>query len=278
MKILLTNDDGYRARGLEALVEILRPYGDLTVVAPKYHQSATSMAVTMGLRPIAVKKLSEVPGERWWYVDGTPASCVKFALTEIFGEDRPDIVVSGINHGGNYATAALYSGTLGAAEEAALVHIPAMGLSIDDPSEDADFSPVAASFPAIFEFLANNPAPGFGVYYNLNFPAVRPEEIRGIRIASQGVIRWVREFSIYDYGMFARKGIKPADIGLVLPQLEEGETPYLMAGDVSKDPGNGPDTDVELIARRYITVSAHNLLTVDAAESQRLLGLGLENL
>ena len=314
MKILLTNDDGYRAGGLLALAEILRPYGDLTVVAPKYIQSATSMAVTMGYRPIAVKRLPSAPcrpagkaasaaegekespvaslaeglvtsrtespaeehSESWWYVDGSPASCVKFALTEIYGEDRPDIVVSGINHGGNYATAALYSGTLGAAAEAALVRIPAIGVSIDDPGSDPDFSVVKAIFPGIFGLLARNPAPGFGIYYNINFPAVPPGAVRGVKVAEQGIIRWVREFSLYDYGMLERRGIDPSDIGLLMPRLEEGETPYLMTGEVTHDPGNTPECDVNLIARDYVTVTAHNLMNVDAAESERLRAIGLE--
>ena len=108
MKILVTNDDGYRAKGIKALVEILRPYGEILVVAPKYVQSGTAMGVTMGYKPIAVKKLSEAPGESWYYLDGTPASCVKFGVGDLCPEDcPPDVIVSGINHGGNYATAAL---------------------------------------------------------------------------------------------------------------------------------------------------------------------------
>ena len=107
MKILVTNDDGFEAKGISELVEILRPYGDLTVVAPKKPQSGMSMAVSMGLRPIAVRKLSEKPGERWWYLDGTPASCIKYGIDNIFWPERPDLVVSGINHGSNAATAAL---------------------------------------------------------------------------------------------------------------------------------------------------------------------------
>ena len=130
MEILLTNDDGYKARGLKELVEMMRPYGKLTIVAPKFHQSGMSMAVGLGYKPIAVKELEVSAGQRWWYVDDTPASCVKFALDNIYTDSRPDVIVSGINHGSNYASASLYSATVGAAQEGALAGI----LSLWDPA------------------------------------------------------------------------------------------------------------------------------------------------
>ena len=115
MKILVSNDDGYNAKGIRTLVRLLRNYGEVTVVAPKKAQSGMSMAVTMGYAPIAVKHIGMEDGADWWYLDGTPASCVKFGIDNIFWPDKPDLVVSGINHGNNAATAALYSGTIGAA-------------------------------------------------------------------------------------------------------------------------------------------------------------------
>ena len=124
MKILVTNDDGYTAKGLHTLVETLLPYGEITVVAPKKPQSGMSMAVSMGLRPIAVRRLGKAEDADWWYLDGTPASCIKFGIDNIFHPQMPDLVVSGINHGSNAATAALYSGTLGAAMEGAVNGIP----------------------------------------------------------------------------------------------------------------------------------------------------------
>ena len=156
MKILVTNDDGYNAKGLRTLVKILRPYGDITVVAPKHHQSGMSMAVNLGQSPIPVKKISEVPGERWWYIGGTPSSCVKYGIDNIFFPEKPDVVVSGINHGGNFGTAYLYSGTIGAASEAALAYIPAIAVSIDAFDPDADFSSIEKHFPPIFEKIMAN--------------------------------------------------------------------------------------------------------------------------
>ena len=150
MKILLTNDDGYRARGLAELVEMMKPFGELTVVAPKYHQSGMSMAVTMGLKPIAVKRLPDRDGVRWWYVDATPSSCVKYGLDEVFTRGLPDVVVCGVNHGSNAASASMYSATVGAAREGALAGVLSIAVSLDDFSPDADFSDVRKLFPDIF--------------------------------------------------------------------------------------------------------------------------------
>ena len=174
MKILITNDDGYKARGLEALIEIMRPFGEITVVAPKYHQSGMSMAISLGFKRIAVKQTA--PGR--WYLDGTPASCVKFGIDNILlGDKRPDVVVCGINHGSNAATASLYSGTLGAAQEAAVNGIVGIGVSLDDFSPEGDFSAVKALFPGIFSKIMEENPRRKGVYYNINVPKASLEEI-----------------------------------------------------------------------------------------------------
>ena len=277
MKILVTNDDGYRSKGLKTLVQILKPYGEITVVAPKYVQSGTSMAVTMGYKPIAVRQLSSSPGESWYYLDGTPASCVKFGAGELFGDGRPDVIVSGINHGGNYATAALYSGTLGAAFEGALMSIPSIAVSLDSLDPDADFSVVERHFPPLFELLMSHLPERFGLAYNLNFPAVAPEAVKGLRLPGQGVIRWVREFTPFDPGIYAHKGLTPQELGIRdLPEPGPEEAVYVMEGTVVKDPANRDDCDVELIAKGYITLTAHCILTTDREEQDRLRALGME--
>ena len=119
MNILITNDDGYSAKGIHVLAEIMCQFGNVTVIAPKTHQSGMSMAVSLGLKQIAYKELPDEKPGKWSYLDATPASCVKFGLNVPFLDHFPDVVVSGINHGSNAASAACYSGTLGAAEEAA---------------------------------------------------------------------------------------------------------------------------------------------------------------
>ena len=156
MEILITNDDGYQAKGIRTLIEIMRPFGRVTVIAPKKHQSGMSMAVSLGLKQIAYKELVRTENYMESYLDATPASCVKFGLNTCFLEKKPDVVVSGINHGSNAASASCYSGTLGAAFEGALNGIPSIGVSLDTLNPDADFSAVKKYFPEIFRMIMEN--------------------------------------------------------------------------------------------------------------------------
>ena len=278
MNILITNDDGYRAEGIQTLVRIMRQFGSVTVVAPKYHQSGMGMAVTMGLRPIPVKRLEDVDGVRRYYVDATPASCVKYAVDEVFTESKPDVVVCGINHGSNAATAACYSGTLGAAQEAAINGILGIGVSLDSMRHDADFSAVEKYFPQIFERLMAVKGHPYGQYYNVNFPAIPTEKIKGVRVGHQGVGHWEREFQRWDEDFCNRLGIKAEAYSLV--NLEgkavDGEDLYVMVGDFIDDPRNTPGADHHLMAEGYISVTAHQLLTCDEKECQRLRDAGLD--
>lgn len=278
MNILITNDDGYKAQGLQALVRALRPMGDITVVAPKYHQSAMSTAVTMGLKPIAVKKISASEHETWWYLDGTPASCVKFAIDEIFIGQKIDLLVSGINHGANAASAALYSATVGAAEEGALAGIPSIAVSLDDMHTVADFDAVEALLPGIIQKLLDNWPDKFGLLYNINFPKGKVSDIRGMRVCHQGINHWEKEFRLYDPNAFAKLGIKPEDLGLTgpLPSPEEGETVYVMVGDIVDNTNNVEPADHHYLKCGYITVVAARIDSTDYSESGRLRVLGFD--
>ena len=194
MKILVTNDDGYRSKGIKSLASIMKKYGDVTVVAPKVHQSGTSMAVTLGFRPIAVRDFGDVDGMHWYYVDATPASCVKFAVDNIYTDGKPDLVVSGINHGTNTATAACYSGTLGAVEEASLSGIPSIGVSLDNLSPHADFSVVEELFPALLDRILTSGCFERGTFLNVNYPNLPASEVKGVRLAHMGLGHWEKEF------------------------------------------------------------------------------------
>ena len=276
LKILLTNDDGYQAGGIKALAEIMCQFGRVTAVAPKYHQSGMSMAVSMGGKAIAYKKLPSVNGVEWSYLDATPASCVKYGLDEIFWPEKPDVVVCGINHGSNAATAANYSGTLGAAEEAALNGILGVGVSLDTLSLDADFSAVKEYFPGIFRnILAHRPSRK-GIFYNVNFPDVPASEIKGIRVGHQGMGHWEKEFKPWNAELFARRGVSPEALGQTSsPKAEEGETLYMMVGDFIDDsPEEDALADHHLLAEGYISITAHNIDSSDKEEIRRLGGLG----
>ena len=267
MRILITNDDGYQAKGIQVLAKIMEKYGEVTVIAPKTHQSGMSMAVSLGFKQIAHKDL----GNGWHYVDATPASCVKFGLNTLFLDNFPDVVVSGINHGSNAATASCYSGTLGAAEEAALNGIPAIGVSLDSLHPDADFSGVEKLFGEIFEKLMNELPSRPGIYYNVNFPDIPADQIKGIKAGCQGMGRWVREFKEWDVKHYAKYGLTPEMLGQSSnPVLEEGENLYMMVGDFEDDPRNAPNADHLLVKDGYVSVVAHNVDCTDYEESARL--------
>ena len=199
LNILITNDDGYNAKGIHELVSIMRRYGHVTVIAPKSHQSGMSVAVSIGNRILAYKKLGERDGVSWAYLDGTPASCVKFALDKVFPGRKCDVVLSGINHGSNASVATNYSGTMGAAEEAAINGIPGIGVSICEYGEDADFSKVREFFPGIFEKIMGNLPERKGISYNVNFPP-SGVGIKGVRVCHEGLGFWTEELEPYEPG------------------------------------------------------------------------------
>lgn len=262
MKILLTNDDGYQAKGIRTMAEILREFGQVTAIAPKMPQSGMSMAVSMGGKPLAYKNLGEKDGVRWAYLDATPASCVKLALNTVFQEEKPDVVVSGINHGTNAASAVCYSGTLGAAAEAALCGIPAIGVSLDTSDPDADFSRVIRYFPGIFDKLLEGLPDRYGIYYNINFPKNSCQGIRGIKVATQGMGRWVKEFVRWEGSGHAGPG----------------EELYVITGEFKDDPRNPADADHRLNEEGYITVVPHKIDCTDYDEVRRLKSLNIENI
>ena len=270
MRILITNDDGYQAKGIQVLCNIMKQFGDVTVIAPKKHQSGMSMAVSIGLKQIAHKDF----GNGWHYVDATPASCVKFGLNTMFLDNFPDVVVSGINHGSNASTASCYSGTLGAAEEAALNGIPAIGVSLDSLHPEADFTGVEKYFGDIFKTIMENLPDKHGVFYNVNFPDIPAEDIKGVKTGYQGLGRWIREFKEWDTRHYEAYGLTPEMLGQSSnPTLEEGEDLYMMVGDFLDDPRNNDDADHRIIADGYISVVAHNVDNTDYEEQKRLKGI-----
>lgn len=276
MHILITNDDGYRANGIHTLAKIMAKYGEISVIAPKKHESGTAMAVDLGLRQLAYKDLGIIAGGHWAYLDATPASCVKFGINNL--DPAPDLVVSGINHGSNASTGACYSGTLGACQEATLNGIPAIGVSLDSFHVDADFSPVENYLPGIIDAILAHPASRYGIYYNINFPAITPEEIKGIRITRMGRGRWVKEFCDWNPDIYREKfGLTAENMGRDTDvRLEEGEKLYMMTGTYVDAPDNAPDADHHTLAAGYITITPHNIINNDTLEAGRLKENGFE--
>jgi len=190
--ILVTNDDGITAPGLRALIEVMNQLGDVIVVAPDSPQSAMGHAITLNstlyCSPITI---DEQDIQLEYSCSGTPADCVKLAVNEILNRP-PDICVSGINHGSNSSINVIYSGTMSAAVEAGIEGIPAIGFSLCDYSWEADFEAVKDYVKTITQNALKNGLPK-GVVLNVNFPKLKKNEIKGIKICRQAKARWVEK-------------------------------------------------------------------------------------
>jgi 5'-nucleotidase len=191
VNILVTNDDGIEAPGIYALATAMREIGDVIVIAPLGEQSAVGHALTMSL-PLRVTKFHK-NGEFFGHaVSGTPADCVKLALRTYLEEQglpRPDIVVSGINHGRNTAVNIIYSGTVSAATEATVLDVPAIAVSLTSYKPDADFSHAARFMQRFAPLVAERGLPR-GTLLNVNVPAVPIDEIDGFVFTKQGQSYW----------------------------------------------------------------------------------------
>ena len=273
MKILITNDDGFEAKGLLALVRILRPYGELTIVAPKFPQSGMSMAVTMGYKPIAVKHLRQEEGEDWWYLDGTPASCVKYGIDNVLYPEPPDLVVSGINHGSNAATATIYSGTIGAAMEGAVNMIPSIGVSLDSFSPDADFGCVEALLPGILDKLLPAIEKRYGLFYNINFPNRPEDQVLGVRVCRMGRAHWEHEYQVYGEFLDARGHVPSEEDCRYVARTETDELLYVMAGDFTDNGDTPVDADHLLLQQGYVVITPENIDNTDHSEVSRLCAI-----
>jgi len=189
--ILIANDDGYRAGGLQALIEAARPYGDVLAVAPVEGQSGMSHAITVKI-PIRIDKYSEEPGLTLYVCTGTPVDCVKIALNKLI-DRHPALLLTGVNHGANSSASVLYSGTMAAAIEGCMYHIPAIGFSLLDHSRKADFTPYITHIQNIIETVLKNGLRR-GTCLNVNIPKVPAERIRGVRVCRQARGYWIEEF------------------------------------------------------------------------------------
>lgn len=188
--ILVSNDDGVHSKGLRALLEMLGPEADVVAVAPATPQSAKSSALTVG-EPLRIHHHPDIAGASVYSVTGTPVDCVKLALHAIVGR-RPDIMLSGINHGANSGNSVTYSGTMGAAIEACMVGIPAIGFSLLDFGNDADFNGCTPVVRMLVPEILKVGLPE-GVCLNVNIPAVKaPNGIKVVR-AARGY--WTEEYS-----------------------------------------------------------------------------------
>lgn len=189
--ILVTNDDGITAPGIRNLVEFMNEIGEVVVVAPNSPQSGKGHAITIN-STLTFEEINLEGPQKDYSLSGTPVDCVKFALDKILTR-KPDLVVSGINHGANSSINVIYSGTMSAAVEAGVEGLQAIGFSLLDFSWDADFKEAKTHIQDIVRKVLSNPIPK-GVVLNVNIPKLNSTEIKGIRVCKQANAKWEESF------------------------------------------------------------------------------------
>jgi 5'-nucleotidase len=189
--IFVTNDDGIDAPGIAALIEVAKKFGRVFVIAPSKPQSGVSHAITIR-EPVFTEKVDLYPGIEAHKCSGTPVDCVKFGITKLLGV-KPDLVVSGINHGSNASINVLYSGTIAAAMEGIIEGVPSVGFSFNrwEPTDDLELCKMVAG--QVISAVLNDPLPE-GILLNVNIPDIPAEEFKGIKICRQAKAYWLEEY------------------------------------------------------------------------------------
>jgi 5'/3'-nucleotidase len=229
--ILVTNDDGITAPGLRALIDVMSGIGEVIVVAPDKPQSAMGHAITMN-NMLYLNKVSEENAAITEYnCSGTPVDCVKMAISEILHQ-KPDLCVSGINHGSNSSINVIYSGTMSAAVEAGIEGIPAIGFSLLDYDWNADFEQIKSFVRKITVETIEKGLPQ-GTILNVNFPKLKEKQIKGIKVCRQAKAFWAEKFD--------------------KRQTPQGKDYYWLTGEfINQD--KGEDTDEWALENGYISV------------------------
>ena len=228
--ILITNDDSIHAGGIKALTEAVKDLGRVIVVAPDKPQSGMGHAITIG-HPLRLQKVNFVEGVEAYTCNGTPVDCVKLAVDKVL-HTKPDICLSGVNHGANHSINVLYSGTMSAAMEASIESIPSAGFSLLDYSMEADFTAAKTVVRKIaIQMLAKKQHKH--LLLNVNIPAVPENQLKGIKICRQAYAKYEEDF------------IERTD--------PHGKMYYWLTGEfVNFD--RGKDTDVWALKNNYVSV------------------------
>ncbi len=242
MNILLSNDDGILAPGILAMYEVLADTGEVTVAAPDSVQSASAHGITI-LRAVNVQKVHVHDRFYGWSVGGRPADCVKIAVAELM-EHRPDLVVSGINDGANVSINVLYSGTVAAAAEGALLGFPAVAISLERGPE-MDFAEAARIARGVIDRLL---ATGLkaGELVNINIPALHRGGPKGVRVATQALTGMVDRY--------------------IVTELADGSRQYVLDGGFA-ELEHGHETDLHALSEGYVVVTP---LQCDLTDYKRL--------
>lgn len=230
--ILVSNDDGYRAKGLQTLIEAVRPFGDVLVVAPHEGQSGQSHAITVKV-PVRVDKFLDEPGLEFYVCSGTPVDCVKLAQNRLLSR-KPDLLVSGINHGANSSASVLYSGTVAVAAEGCMYDIPGIAFSLLNHSPHADFAPYIHVVQTIVRHVLQKGLKK-GTCLNVNIPNIEPKDIRGIMVCRHAMGYWIEEYD---------RRVDP-----------NNKEYFWLTGEYFNDEPNAEDTDEWALSNDYVSVS-----------------------
>ncbi len=253
--ILVTNDDGYKAAGLEALVEMVKPFGRVVVVAPEEGHSGMSHAITIKV-PLRLKQRKRGDDITFYTVNGTPVDCVKLAMSQLFTNRMPDLVVSGINHGSNSSISIIYSGTMAAAIEGCLYGIPSIGFSLLDYDESPDFS-ASIRFGRVIVQNVLDKGLSKGCCLNVNIPVLPVKSVKGIRVARQNRGTWREEFE---------KRTDPRGVDY-----------YWLTGYFLNEEPEATDTDEYWLNQGYISVVPVQVDLTSYTELERLKSWNLEH-
>ena len=230
MHILVTNDDGILAAGITALYTAVADLGEVEVVAPDDSQSAVGHAISV-LKPLLVRRVHVNNLFHGWSVAGRPADCVKLAMIELL-EDKPDLVLSGINAGANAGINVLYSGTIAGAMEGALFGVPSIAFSLE-LSDELDFAKAGLVARMVLDhYLAIGPVPGMCL--SVNIPALDKGWPRGVRVAPQAPVNWEEHY------------VKKVD--------EQGNAIYWLDGRLPHH-GSCPDSDLAAVREGYVSIT-----------------------
>jgi 5'-nucleotidase len=245
--ILVTNDDGILASGIKALVEVAKEFGEVVVVAPDKPQSGQGHAITMR-EPLRLRKVHPFGDDIVAYeCSGTPVDCVKLGKNVILKDREIDICVSGINHGSNSSINIIYSGTMSAAMEASIHGVPAIGFSLLNFAEDADFEPSKRYVRELIRYVLDNGLENTKLL-NVNIPNLPESEIKGIRFCRQAEGLWIEDF---------QEGKDPF-----------GEPYYWLAGKFHNY-DTGGDNDLAALADGYVSAvpCGHDLTAYNAIDN-----------
>ena len=228
--ILITNDDDITSKGIRSLVEAVSDLAKVVVVAPDKPQSGMGHAITIG-SPLRMNRVNLFNGIEAWQTSGTPVDCVKLAVDKILHR-KPDLCLSGINHGANHSINVLYSGTMSAAMEAAIEGIPSIGFSLLDYNYDADFS---ASKQIVYKMVKAilNKKIDKNLLLNVNIPIATPENIKGIKICRQANAKYKEDF---------------------IERTDPHQKKYFWLTGEFKNFDKGKDSDVWALQNNYVSV------------------------